>query len=194
MQVAISPSATSVLAGQNITYTITATNNGLSDATSVVMTDTIPGDVTFISASGGVGPDPTGKLTFSIPALAAGDSASFQVTVATSGSTASPTSSSAAITGGQYDLVTANNSATVFVPVTMVSDLEVRTTAPSTVYVGSSPTYTFTVTNTGPDMPMAFSSRTSCLPELLTPEVSSPTHQDSPPPSTASPSRSRSEP
>jgi len=39
--------------GQNVTYTITVTNGGPSDATNVTLTDTLPSNVTFVSASAG---------------------------------------------------------------------------------------------------------------------------------------------
>ena len=57
LQVTISPSPNPVDAGQNLVYKVTATNIGLSDATSVVVTDTIPTDVTFVSATGNATPD-----------------------------------------------------------------------------------------------------------------------------------------
>ncbi len=56
LQVAVAGSPDPVPAGQNITYTITATNNGLMTDTGVTVTDTLPGGVNFVSATGGVTP------------------------------------------------------------------------------------------------------------------------------------------
>ena len=42
-----------VLVGENITYTIIVTNNGPSDATGVILTDTLPQGVSFVSAPAG---------------------------------------------------------------------------------------------------------------------------------------------
>ena len=78
-------------------------------------------------------------------------STTFQVTVTTTGTTASPTTDSATITGNEYDPNMANNSATVSVPVTAVSDLQIgMTAAPNPVYVGNVLTYTITASNAGP--------------------------------------------
>ena len=65
-------------AGANLVYTITAANNGLSNATGVTVTDTLPSltDVTFVSASTsvtGVTPTITGNVvTADFGNLAAG--------------------------------------------------------------------------------------------------------------------------
>jgi len=152
LQVGIIPTPSPVLAGQNVTYTITATNNGPSAANGVVVTDTIPGDVTFDSATGGATPDANGNITFTIPnSLADGGTMTFQVIVTVTGTTASPTKDTASISGGQYDPVTGNNTATVSVPITAVSNLALNlASSSSSVYVGASLTYTIMAINNGP--------------------------------------------
>src|SRR5437016_5721890 len=58
-------------AAQNFNYTITVTNHGPSDAASVVVRDTLPAGVTFVSASD-AGAEAGGIVTW--PAVATRDS------------------------------------------------------------------------------------------------------------------------
>src|SRR5260221_76450 len=59
-----------VNAGSNITYTISYSNTGNMNATGVVITDTIPANTSFVSATGG-GTLAAGVVTWNIGALAA---------------------------------------------------------------------------------------------------------------------------
>jgi uncharacterized repeat protein (TIGR01451 family) len=73
--------------GDNITYTITYGNSGGTDATSVVITDSIPAGTTFVSATGG-GSAAGGTVTWNIGNLAHGTSGltvQFTVRVTASG-------------------------------------------------------------------------------------------------------------
>lgn len=77
--------------GQNLTYTITVTNNGTADATNVVVTDNLPASVTFVSCD--APPDGvcggTGNMrTITYPSIPAGASRTITlvVTVVASGS------------------------------------------------------------------------------------------------------------
>src|SRR5207249_1573259 len=67
-----------VNAGSNITYAISYSNTGNANATGVVITDTIPANTSFVSATGG-GTLAAGVVTWNIGALAAGASASVQL-------------------------------------------------------------------------------------------------------------------
>jgi uncharacterized repeat protein (TIGR01451 family) len=68
-----------VAVGQQVTYTITTTNNGPSDATGVVVTDTLPAGLTFVSSDGSC--TGTTTVTCTIGDLAAGATSIIHVTV-----------------------------------------------------------------------------------------------------------------
>ncbi|QEH31992.1 Large cysteine-rich periplasmic protein OmcB precursor [Aquisphaera giovannonii] len=142
---------TSALAGQTLTYTITASNGNLSDATGVVVKFTLPAGATFVSATGGATPT-GGVITFPSFSLAANGSQPFTVQVkAAAVSTSTATAGSATISGGQHDPDGTNNNGSAAVTVQPLSDLGVAVVASSPrLYVGESLTYTITVTNAGP--------------------------------------------
>src|SRR6185312_11781962 len=156
-----------VTAGTNLTYTITLTNNGPSDAQAVSLADSVPASTTFVSltvpagwscttpAVGGTGPINCTKAT-----LAAGGSAIFTlvVTVAPStadGATISNTATAATTT---TDPSGGNNSATATTAVQTRADLSVtKTDSPDPVTAGTNLTYTITLTNNGPSDAQAVS-------------------------------------
>lgn len=70
-----------VLPGATFNYTVTATNYGLSAATNVILRDTLPSEVTFVSATGG-GTLSAGVVTWpTIASLANGAAVSYTITV-----------------------------------------------------------------------------------------------------------------
>ena len=72
--------AAAVPAGSNLTYTISVTNFGPSVASSVVVTDTLPASVTFVSASGD-GVNTGGVVNWSLGDLASGQGSNLTVVV-----------------------------------------------------------------------------------------------------------------
>ncbi len=71
-----------VQAGEVITYTLTAGNNGLTNLTNVLITDTLPASTTFVAASlPHSGPDANGVVTWSLGGLAAGAAAAVTMAV-----------------------------------------------------------------------------------------------------------------
>ncbi len=140
--------------GMQLDYTVTLTNNGPSDATGVVLNDTLPAGVTFVSDS--TDQDATlavsnGVVSLALDTLAAGDSAILVISVDPTAAPGSTLVDSANATGQQVDPNTANNTATLSTPVRGVSDLAVVSSVqPGSAYIGQPLTYTITVTNLGP--------------------------------------------
>jgi uncharacterized repeat protein (TIGR01451 family)/uncharacterized repeat protein (TIGR02543 family) len=115
-----------VLAGQNLTYTLTVTNNGPSTAANAVLDDTIQAPTTFQSLTAPAGwtcttpaVGSTGMVHCSTASLAASATASFTLVVKVPGSAAGTTLSNTATTfSATADPNAANNSATATTPVT----------------------------------------------------------------------------
>jgi uncharacterized repeat protein (TIGR01451 family) len=139
-----------VLAGQNLTYTITVGNNGPLPATGVTVTDTMPGGVTFVSASASQGScTGTSTVTCTLGNLATGASATVTVTVRPTA--AGPLSNTASVQGNEPDPDTANNTDTETTTVTPAADLAItKSDSPDPVKVRSTLTFALTATNNGP--------------------------------------------
>ncbi len=110
------------LKGSMVTFTITAKNNGPSDATGVVVHDVMSTGLTFISANPATGTYNSHTGIWSIGNLANGASVSMQLVAAAYGCT-----NTAAICGDQSDPVTGNNSASVSILTTTPPDTGTQT-------------------------------------------------------------------
>lgn len=99
--------------GNELTYSLTATNIGPSPATDVIITDTLPGGVTFVSATPSQGPPCTltvNTVTCNPGSLAVGASAT--VTIKVTPTTTGTITNTARVSGNQPDSNPANNTAT----------------------------------------------------------------------------------
>jgi LPXTG-site transpeptidase (sortase) family protein len=138
--------------GTNVTFSLTATNNGPSAATGVQVTDLLPAGLIFVSAT------PSGTTTYSsgtgmwnIGSLANGASASLAV-VATVNTTAPVTNTATKIAEVQPDAVPGNNSASAGITPVAVADIAVaKTVSSATPNLGTTVTFTVTTTNNGPN-------------------------------------------
>lgn len=138
----------------DVTYTIVVSNAGPSDASAVTLTDSVPANTTFVSASGSgftcstppVGG--TGAVSCTMPSLAAGANATLTLVVHTSGSFGGTITNTANVSSTTPDPNGLNNSATASGSQT-VADLAITkasTTAPS----GTTGAFLINVTNNGP--------------------------------------------
>ncbi|PYT33984.1 MAG: hypothetical protein DMF52_14285, partial [Acidobacteria bacterium] len=138
-----------VAAGGNLTYTIAYANNGSAGATGVVITDSVPANTTFVSATAG-GTLASGVVTWSVGNLAAGASGSVQMVVRV----ASPLANGTSITNSTYSIDSNETSpvsgASVSTAVTSAPILAVsKTDSPDPVAAGGNLTYTLSYSNTG---------------------------------------------
>lgn len=146
-----------VIAGTNFTYTVTVDNNGPSDASLVEMTDTLPGEVTFVSAAGCThdGSAFGGVVTCPIGDLVAGASVQFTIE-----STVEPCTPIGTIMTNDAE-VTLNpvetdpgptpNTFSLDTTVDTLADVSItKTGTPDPQYAGLNVTYTVTVANAGP--------------------------------------------
>ena len=143
-----------------LTYTLNVSNFGPDDATGVTVTDTLPPQVTFVSASTGCF-FASGVVTCALGALAGNDSTQATITVTTP-STTGTISNTATVAGNETDPDTTNNESTIETLVRDPADLGVTVSdSPDPVTTGSTLTYTTVVTNAGPgDAPSVFMTQT----------------------------------
>ena len=140
-------------AGSEYSYTVTATNNGPSAAVDVVLTDALPVEVTYVSASNG-GTESGGTVTWPAVTLTNGQNVMYTVTVTAPG-TSGTLNNVAQATATTLDPDATNNdgsnaAAQVSTIIGDAADVMVTKTGPATVSSVATYTYTITVTNNGP--------------------------------------------
>jgi uncharacterized repeat protein (TIGR01451 family) len=139
-----------VTVSANLTYTITVTNNGPSQATGVILTDTLPGSASYVSANATQGPCSKSGVTVTCSLDTLAPNTSAMVTIVVKPTLTGTITNLASVTGNEADSNSTNNIASQDTVVT-AADLEVTNTdIPDPVTVGSNLTYTVQVTNHGP--------------------------------------------
>ncbi|MGB8647112.1 MAG: hypothetical protein WCF84_17880 [Anaerolineae bacterium] len=149
----------SVTVGADLPYTLTVTNAGPADATSVSLTDSIPANTTFVSASQATGPtfactNPlvgnTGLTRCTIGTLLYGATATFSLVVHVDPGATGAISNTANIFATN-DVNAGNDSSTWRTDVLTQADLSIlKTHVTSGVAGAGTVTWNITITNNGP--------------------------------------------
>jgi large repetitive protein len=147
--------AATATAGTNLTYTITANNNGPSDAQSVVVNDVLPATETFVSlnAPGYTCTTPavgaTGTVNCTRTTLIAGATTSLTLVVRIAPSATGTIANTVTITSSTTDNNPNNNSSTASTNVSASADVAVTKGAAASPAVNQV-AFTVMVTNNGP--------------------------------------------
>jgi uncharacterized repeat protein (TIGR01451 family) len=115
-----------VLTGNNLTYTVNIANNGPSGATGVIVKDTLPSGVTFVSATSSQGSCSyaNGIVTCNLETLNSGKSATVTIVVRpTVGGTITNTAS---VSSNEFDPNMANNTATESTTVIIKAAIDIK--------------------------------------------------------------------
>jgi uncharacterized repeat protein (TIGR01451 family) len=140
-----------VAAGSTLTYTLTISNAGPSDAVGVVVTDTLPGGVTFVSA------DPSGcvengQVVCQLGTISAGQEIVLSIVTSLAPSLAPQSiENSAEVASETDDPDDTNNDDSAISTVVTAADLVItKEASPDPVTAGDNLTYTLTIQNLGP--------------------------------------------
>ncbi|MCA1978578.1 MAG: DUF11 domain-containing protein, partial [Thiobacillus sp.] len=138
-------------AGGDVVYMVRVSNNGNSAAPSTTLTLSIPPTTTFVSATG-MSCTGSGPVNCTVPALAIGgnpgDEATVNVRIRTSAQ-GIVTLGASVPTAGDDD--GSNNTANQSTTVNAGADIALALTGPASAQSGSTVSYTYTLTNNGPD-------------------------------------------
>lgn len=132
--------------GDEITYTLSAANEGSRDAADVEISDTLPEGLEFVFGDDAIKADGN-KLTVSVGDMAVGDKAEYQFVAKVTADAGTKLTNGAAITGKKLDSVNSNTVAVVVGSPAITATKTVD--AQGHVQPGDELTYTVTLANAG---------------------------------------------
>jgi uncharacterized repeat protein (TIGR01451 family) len=136
--------------GDQVTFTVTVTNNGPDAATGIVINEALPAGLTLVSASTSQGIYSSTIGVWTVGTIASGASATLELVARVSGPQAL-TNTAAVAAAAQFDPNAANNSASAVIQ-PQVADVSITKVVDNPrPNVGDTITYTITVTNNGPN-------------------------------------------
>jgi uncharacterized repeat protein (TIGR01451 family) len=141
------------LPGTTFSYQLAVSNTGPDPASNLTVTDTLPAEVAFVSATGANWScfESSGVITCTLSGLSPGDAPTITIDVVAPGGAAALLNS-AAVTSTTTDPNPGNNSDDETTTVSAAADLSISNWGdPGPVPPGDPVAYTVTVTNAGPD-------------------------------------------
>ncbi|HSP34165.1 MAG TPA: hypothetical protein VLU46_07620 [Thermoanaerobaculia bacterium] len=135
-----------IIGGTNITYTITITNGGPSDATNFAVNDPPSSGLTWVSNTGAC----TTGFPCTIPSLLSGQTITFTSTWAVAPTVTSGTVANTVTVSATGDPNPGNDTATATSTAVSSADVKVIKSGPATAGSGSTINYSIDVTNLGP--------------------------------------------
>ncbi|HEX8410357.1 MAG TPA: hypothetical protein VF883_15945 [Thermoanaerobaculia bacterium] len=143
------------VAGTNVTYNVSVTNNGPSNATNVSLVDTLPANSTFVSTTQNSGPTfacghAAGTITCTIATLNVGATATFTFVVTANANATGTLANSVTVSATTPDATPGNNTSATTTTLSSSADVRVTKNAPAAAVTTSNVTFAITVTNAGP--------------------------------------------
>ena len=147
LSISISADKEVLIIGDTVAYTITVTNNGPSNATDVVVSDTIPEGMNVSSSDANY----IGNGVWNISSIGVGSENAVTLTLYATANALGSLSNEINVISNEYDSNVANNKADLTVNAIPVYNLKINSVATaSSVKIGDSFNFTVTVINEGP--------------------------------------------
>ncbi len=154
----VTSGATTHVPGTPISYTLTVTNHGPSVTTTTTVTDALPADVGFVSATpsnAGSCTEIVGVITCELGSLAIDETVTIVVVGDVDPASTATLTNTAQVASNLPDGVPGNDVSSVSTTAAPSADVRIDKVAPATYVPGDLLTYTLTVVNDGPSVATA---------------------------------------